>query len=104
MLNLVSSNPMATKSGNRRMMRAKRERGGQVPEFLILIVACEKSPEIGCIVFIKRIENASSCRELISVEHDKLARVAGQFITPNGSQVYPVRLNGGTAYVTIPED
>jgi hypothetical protein len=42
--------------------------------------------------------------ESLSVDPDKLARVAGQFITPNGSQVYPVRLNGRTAYVTIPED
>jgi len=42
--------------------------------------------------------------ESLSVDPDKLARVAGQFITPNGSQVYPVRMNGGTVYVTIPED
>lgn len=42
--------------------------------------------------------------ESLSVDPDKLARVAGQFITPNGSQIYPVRMNGGTVYVTIPED
>jgi hypothetical protein len=47
------------------------------------------------------LDNAS---ESLCVEPEKLARVAGQFITPNGSQVYPVRLNGSTAYVTIPQD
>jgi hypothetical protein len=45
-----------------------------------------------------------SISESLSVDPDRLARVAGQFITPNGSQVYPVRLNGRTAYVTVPED
>jgi hypothetical protein len=30
--------------------------------------------------------------------------VAGQVITPNGEQVYPVQINGRTVYVTIPED
>ncbi len=40
----------------------------------------------------------------MNVDPDKLARVAGQFITPNGNQVYPARINGRTVYVTIPED
>jgi hypothetical protein len=35
---------------------------------------------------------------------DKLARVAGQFITANGNQVYPVQINGRKVFVTIPED
>jgi hypothetical protein len=35
---------------------------------------------------------------------NKLARVAGQFITPNGNKVHPVQMNGRTVYVTIPED
>ena len=42
--------------------------------------------------------------ESLNVEPGKLARVAGQFITPSGNQVYPVRLNGRTVYVTVPED
>ncbi len=45
-----------------------------------------------------------SISEPMNVDPDKLARVAGQFITPNGNQVYPARINGRTAYVTIPED
>jgi len=45
-----------------------------------------------------------SISEPMNVDPDKLTRVAGQFITPNGSQVYPVRINGRTVYVTIPED
>jgi hypothetical protein len=40
----------------------------------------------------------------MNVDPDKLAPVAGQFITPNGNQVYPARINGRTVYVTIPED
>ncbi|HLM81390.1 MAG TPA: hypothetical protein VK302_12270 [Terriglobales bacterium] len=42
--------------------------------------------------------------ESLNFDPDKLARVAGQFITPNGNQVYPVQINGRTVYVTIPED
>jgi hypothetical protein len=42
--------------------------------------------------------------ESLDIESGKLARVEGQFITPAGNQVYCVRLGGGTAYVTIPED
>jgi hypothetical protein len=45
-----------------------------------------------------------SISESLDCDPDKLARVAEQFITPEGNQVYPVRLNGRTAYVTIPED
>ena len=45
-----------------------------------------------------------SISESLDIDPGKLARVAGQFITPTGNQVYPVRLNGRTAYVTIPED
>jgi hypothetical protein len=33
-----------------------------------------------------------------------VGRGAGQFITPDGNQVYPVRINGRTVYVTIPEE
>ena len=42
--------------------------------------------------------------ESLSINPDRLARVAGQYITPNGNQVYPVRINGRTVHVTIPED
>jgi hypothetical protein len=42
--------------------------------------------------------------ESLNFDPDKLGRVAGQFITPNGNQVYPVQINGRTVYVTIPED
>jgi hypothetical protein len=42
--------------------------------------------------------------ESIKVNPDRLARVAGQFITPNGNQVYPVEINGRTVYVAVPED
>ena len=45
-----------------------------------------------------------SISESLDFDPGKLARVAGQFITPNGNQVYPVRIDGRTAYVTIPED
>ncbi len=45
-----------------------------------------------------------SISESAKVEPDKLARVEGQFITPDGCQVYPVRRNGRTVYVTVPED
>ena len=42
--------------------------------------------------------------ESLDIDPGKLARVEGQFITPEGNQVYRVRLGGRTAYVTIPED
>ncbi len=42
--------------------------------------------------------------ESLDLNLNKLARVAGQFITPSGNQVYPVRLDGRTVYVTVPED
>jgi hypothetical protein len=42
--------------------------------------------------------------ESLHLDPDKLAHVAGQFITPNGNQVYPAQMNGRTVYVTIPED
>lgn len=45
-----------------------------------------------------------SISESLKLDPGKLARVAGQFITPDGNQVYPVRLNGRTVYVTVPED
>jgi hypothetical protein len=45
-----------------------------------------------------------SISESLDLDPGKLARVAGQFITPSGNQVYPVRLNGRTVYVTVPED
>jgi hypothetical protein len=45
-----------------------------------------------------------SISESLKVEPGKLARVAGQFITPGGNQVYPVRLYGRTVYVTVPEE
>jgi hypothetical protein len=45
-----------------------------------------------------------SISESLDIEPDKLARVAGQFITPEGNQVYPVRINGTMACVTIPEE
>jgi hypothetical protein len=40
----------------------------------------------------------------VDVDPDRLARVAGQFITPDGHQVYQFQMNGRTAFVTIPED
>jgi len=46
----------------------------------------------------------NSISESLDLDPDKLARVAGHYITPEGNQVYPVRLNGRTAYVTVPED
>jgi len=42
--------------------------------------------------------------ESLDLDPAKLARVEGQLITPEGNQVYRVRLGSGTAYVTIPED
>jgi hypothetical protein len=45
-----------------------------------------------------------SIGESLYFDPDKLARVAGQFITPNGNQVYPVQINGRKMFVTIPED
>ena len=42
--------------------------------------------------------------ESINIDPDRLARVAGQFITPDGAQVYPAQINGRTVYVTVPED
>ena len=45
-----------------------------------------------------------SMSESLDLDPGMLARVAGQFITPSGNQVYPVRLNGRTVYVTVPED
>ncbi len=42
--------------------------------------------------------------ESLDCDPSNLARVAGQFITPEGNQVYPVQLNGRTVYVTAPED
>jgi hypothetical protein len=42
--------------------------------------------------------------ESISIEPDTLARVAEQFITPSGHQVYPVWINGRMVYLTVPED
>jgi len=35
-----------------------------------------------------------SISESINFDPDKLAPVAGQFITPNGNQVYPFKTNG----------
>ena len=45
-----------------------------------------------------------SISESLDLDPGKLARVAGQVITPSGNQVYPVRLNRRTVYVTLPED
>jgi len=45
-----------------------------------------------------------SISESLNVDPDNVARVAGQFITPEGNQVYPVRLSGRMVYVTVPED
>jgi hypothetical protein len=45
-----------------------------------------------------------SISESLTLDPDTLARVAGQFITPNGNQVYPVQINGKAVFVTIPED
>jgi hypothetical protein len=42
--------------------------------------------------------------ESLDLDPGKLARVEGQLVTPEGNQVYRVRLGGRTAYVTIPED
>ena len=42
--------------------------------------------------------------ESLDIDPGELARVEGQLITPEGNQVYCVRLGGNTAYVTIPED
>jgi hypothetical protein len=42
--------------------------------------------------------------ESLDIDPGKLARVADQFITPEGNQVYRVWLGGRKAYVTIPED
>lgn len=46
----------------------------------------------------------NSISESLDLEPDKLARVAGQFITRNGNQVYPLQMNGRTVFVAIPED
>lgn len=46
----------------------------------------------------------NSVSESPDLEPDKLARVAGQFITPNGNQVYPLQMNGRAVFVAIPED
>jgi hypothetical protein len=40
----------------------------------------------------------------LEIDSSKLARVSGQFITPEGNQVYLVRLGGRSAYVTVPEE
>jgi hypothetical protein len=45
-----------------------------------------------------------SISESPNLDPDKLGRVAGQFLTPHGNQVYPVQINGRTVFVTIPED
>jgi hypothetical protein len=45
-----------------------------------------------------------SISESLGIEPNKLASVEGQFLTPNGNLVYPVRHGGRTLYVTIPED
>jgi len=45
-----------------------------------------------------------SISESLDLDPGKLAHVAGEFITPSGNQVYQVRIGGGTAYVTVPED
>ena len=45
-----------------------------------------------------------SVGESLDLDPRKLARVEGQFITPEGSQVYRVRFGGRTEYVTVPED
>ena len=45
-----------------------------------------------------------SISDSLDLDPGKLARVEGQFITPSGNQVYRVRLNGRTMYVTVPED
>jgi hypothetical protein len=42
--------------------------------------------------------------ESLDIDPGKLARVGGQFITPEGNQVYRVRLRGKISYVTIPEE
>jgi hypothetical protein len=46
----------------------------------------------------------NSISESLDLGPDKLARVAGQFITPNGNQVYPLQMDGRTVFVAIPED
>ncbi len=45
-----------------------------------------------------------SISDPLDCDSDELARVAGQFITPHGNQVYPVEMNGRTVYVTVPEE
>jgi hypothetical protein len=45
-----------------------------------------------------------SISESLNFDLDKLARVAGQYITPTGNMVYPVQVGGRTVHVTIPED
>ena len=45
-----------------------------------------------------------SVSESLDLDPGKLARVEAQSITPEGNQVYRVRLGGRTVYVTIPED
>jgi len=45
-----------------------------------------------------------SISESLNSDPVKLARVAGQFVTPNGNQVYPAQIDGRMVYVTIPED
>ena len=45
-----------------------------------------------------------SISESLDFDPSKLARVAGQFITPGGNQVYRVRLDGTMVYVTVPEE
>lgn len=45
-----------------------------------------------------------SVSESLDPDPGKLARVADQLVTPEGNQVYSVRLGGRTVYVTIPED
>ena len=45
-----------------------------------------------------------SVSDSLELDPSKLARVAGQFITPEGNLVYCVRFLGRTEYVTVPED
>ncbi len=45
-----------------------------------------------------------SISESLDFDPRKLARVEGQFITRSGNQVYPVRINRKTVYVTVPEE
>ncbi len=56
----------------------------------------------------KRIDSRAlqllhSVSESLQVQPCDVAHVEGQYITPNGNLVYPVRFRGRRVFVTVPE-